>query len=31
MLGDLEIGGNTEHVFVLGKDNTQTTYVKCGS
>ena len=31
MLGDLEIGGNTEHVLVLGKDNTQTTYVKCGS
>jgi hypothetical protein len=31
MLGDLDIGGNTEHVFVLGKDNTQTTYVKCGS
>jgi hypothetical protein len=31
MLGDLDIGGNTEHVFVLGKDNTQITYVKCGS
>jgi hypothetical protein len=31
MLGDLDVGGNTEHVFVLGKDNTQTTYVKCGS
>jgi hypothetical protein len=31
MLGDLDIGGNTEHVIVLGKDNTQVTYVKCGS
>ena len=31
MLGDLDVGGTTEHLFVLGKDNTQTTYVKCGS
>ncbi|HXJ01410.1 MAG TPA: hypothetical protein VNH44_09305, partial [Micropepsaceae bacterium] len=31
MLGDLDVGGNTEHVFVLGKDNAQVTYVKCGS
>ena len=31
MLGDLDVGGNTEHVFVLGKDNSQITYVKCGS
>ena len=30
LLGDLDIGGATMHVMVLGKDNTQTTYVKCG-
>jgi hypothetical protein len=30
MLGDLDIGGANMHVIVLGKDNTQTTYVKCG-
>ena len=30
MLGDLDIGGANLHVMVLGKDNTQTTYVKCG-
>jgi hypothetical protein len=31
MLGDLDIGGANKHVFVLGKDNNQTTYVKCES
>jgi hypothetical protein len=31
MLGDLDVGGITEHVLVLGKDNAQVTYVKCGS
>jgi hypothetical protein len=31
LLGDLDVGGNTEHVLVLGKDNMQLTYVKCGS
>jgi hypothetical protein len=31
ILGDLDVGGNTEHIFVLAKDNDQVTYVKCGS
>ncbi len=29
MLGDLDIGGMAKHMFVLGRDNNQTTYVKC--
>ena len=30
LLGDLDIGGANMHVMVLGRDNAQTTYVKCG-
>jgi hypothetical protein len=30
LLGDLDVGGANMHVMVLGRDNAQTTYVKCG-
>jgi hypothetical protein len=30
LLGDLDIGGANMHVMVLGRDNVQTTYMKCG-
>jgi hypothetical protein len=30
LLGDLDVGGANMHVMVLGRDNMQTTYVKCG-
>lgn len=32
LLGDIDVGGNTEHFLVLAKGNAaQTTYIKCGS
>jgi len=32
LLGDIDVGGNTEHFLVLAKANAvQTTYIKCGS
>lgn len=32
LLGDIDVGGNTEHFFVLARGNApQTTYIKCGS
>jgi len=30
LLGDLDIGGANMHIMVLGRENAQTTYVKCG-
>lgn len=30
-LGDLDVGGATEHIMLLARDNAQVTYVKCGS
>jgi hypothetical protein len=30
LLGDLDVGGDNMHVMVLGRNNVQTTYVKCG-
>jgi hypothetical protein len=32
LVGDIDVGGNTEHFFVLARGNdSQTTYIKCGS